>query len=310
MNTGNRRTTLSMWLGAVTAVLALTASGCSGNSGSDSSGSAGGSKTITMGVIPGWTDGLSTTYLLGNILESKGYTVKVRKLSDNDPMYAALANGDIDLHSSAWPERTQKSYMDKYGAKIEDLGKYYADAGLFLAAPTYSGIKSIADLPSHAQKLGGKIVGIEPGAGLTKTTKDGVFPAYRLGADFKLVLSSTTAMLTALKKATGAKQPIVVTLWRPFWANQAFPVQPLDDPKGAFGQPESLHSLARGGFSKDFPEIANMIKDFKLDDAQYGSLEDTVVNQFGEGKEAEAVQAWLQQNPGYAQALAKHLTAS
>lgn len=51
-----------------------------------------------------------------------------------------------------------------------------------------------------------------------------------------------------------------------------------------------------------------MIKNFKLDDAQYGSLEDTVVNTFGEGKEAEAVQAWLQQNPGYAPALEKYLT--
>jgi glycine betaine/proline transport system substrate-binding protein len=100
-----------------------------------------------------------------------------------------------------------------------------------------------------------------------------------------------------------------VTLWKPFWANQAFPVRPLDDPKGAFGQPESLHSLARGGFANDFPEIAKMIKDFKLDDAQYGSLEDTVVNTFGEGKEEEAVQAWLQQNPDYAPALEKYLTA-
>jgi glycine betaine/proline transport system substrate-binding protein len=302
-----------MWLGAATAVLALAASGCSGDSGSDSGGSGGGSssssKTITMGVIPGWTDGLSTTYLLENILKSKGYTVKITKLADNEPMYAALANGDIDMLSSGWPERTQKSYMDKYGAKIEDLGKYYADAGLFLAAPTYSDIKSIADLPSHAQELDGKIIGIEPGAGLTKATKDDVFPAYGLDADFELVLSSTTAMLTGLKNATGAKQPIVVTLWKPFWANQAFPVQPLEDPKQAFGQPESLHSLGRDGFAADFPEVANMIKNFKLDDAQYGGLEDTVVNKFGEGKEAEAVQAWLQQNPGYAPALEKYLTA-
>lgn len=309
MNTGKRRATLAIWLGAATAVLALTASGCSGGSGSDSSGSAGGSKTVTMGMIPGWTDGLSTTHLLKNILESKGYAVRITKLSDNDPMYAALANGDIDILSSAWSERTQKSYMDKYGAKIEDLGEYYADAGLFLAAPTYSGITSIADLPSHAPGLGGKIIGIEPGAGLTKATKDAVFPAYGLDADFELVLSSTTAMLTALRKATAAKQPIVATLWKPFWANQAFPVRPLEDPKGAFGQPESLHSLGRSGFSADFPEIANMIKNFNLDDAQYGSLEDTVVNTFGEGKEEEAVQVWLQQNPDYAPALAKYLTA-
>src|SRR5688500_15195623 len=108
MSTGKRRRTVSSWLSAAAAVLALTASGCSGSSDSDSKGSGGSGKTVTMGVIPGWTDGLSTTYLLENILESNGYTVKITKLSDNDPMYAALANGDIDILSSAWPERTQK----------------------------------------------------------------------------------------------------------------------------------------------------------------------------------------------------------
>jgi glycine betaine/proline transport system substrate-binding protein len=303
-----RHSSISRWFGTAVTVLALTAAGCSNSSdGSGSGGSGGAKKSITMGVIPGWTDETSTAYLLKNVLESKGYSVKITKLADNAPMYTALANGDIDVLSSAWPERTHKSYMDKYGDKIEDIGTYYANAGLFLAVPTYSDIKSIADLPSHAKELDGKIIGIEPGAGLTKATKDDVIPAYGLG-DFKLVLSSTTAMLTALKKDTAANKPIVVTLWKPFWANQAFPVRALEDPKGAFGKPEGLHSLARDGFSKDFPEVAEMIKNLKLSDEQYGSLEDTVVNKFGEGEEPQAVQAWLDKNPDVAPALAKYLT--
>lgn len=293
---------VSMRLGIAVSVLALAAAGCAGSSGSGGDG-----KTITMGVIPGWTDETSTAYLLKNVLEKHGYTVKITKLSDNAPMYTALAKGDIDLLSSAWPERTHKSYMDKYGDKIEDVGTYYDNAGLFLAVPTYSDIKSIADLPGHAKEFDGKVTGIEPGAGLTKATKDDVFPAYGLDSKFKLVTSSTTAMLTELKKATGEKDPIVVTLWKPFWANQAFPVRPLEDPKGAFGKPEGLHSLARDGFSKDFPDVADMIKNFKLSDAQYGSLEDAVVNKFGQGKEAQAVQAWLKENPDYAPSLEKYL---
>lgn len=291
-----------MRLGIAVSVLALAAAGCAG-----SSGSGGDDKTITMGVIPGWTDETSTAYLLKNVLEKNGYTVKITKLSDNAPMYTALANGDIDLLSSAWPERTHKSYMDKYGDKIEDVGTYYDNAGLFLAVPTDSDIKSIADLPSHAKEFDGKVTGIEPGAGLTKATQDDVFPAYGLDGKFKLVTSSTTAMLTELKKATTAKEPIVVTLWKPFWANQAFPVRPLEDPKGAFGKPEGLHSLARDGFSKDFPDVTDMIKNFKLTDAQYGSLEDAVVNKFGQGKEPQAVQAWLKENPDYAPSLEKYL---
>ena len=34
-----------------------------------------------------------------------------------------------------------------------------------------------------------------------------------------------------------------------------------------------------------------------MDDQQYGSLEDLVVNQYEEGDEANAITAWLEANP-------------
>ena len=71
----------------------------------------------------------------------------------------------------------------------------------------------------------------------------------------------------------------------------------LEDPKGSLGDPESLHWLARSDFSNDFPDVAEWLGDLKLDDEQYGSLEDTVVNQYDEGEEPDAVQEWLDNNP-------------
>ena len=64
-------------------------------------------------------------------------------------------------------------------------------------------IKSIADLPSHAKELGRKIVGIEPGAGLTKATRDEVFPAYRLAGSRRIVIKRTdlAAILTPIVPA-------------------------------------------------------------------------------------------------------------
>ncbi len=262
---------------------------------------------MSIGVVQGWTDQTGTAYLLQNILQDNGYTVDIKELADNAPNYAGLANGDIDMISSGWPERTQKSYMDQYGDKIEDLGIFYDNASLFLAVPDYVDVTSMDELPSHADEFGGVVTGIEPGAGLTRLTKDNAFPDYGLDQDYKLVLSSTTAMLTELKKATDAKEPIVVTLWKPFWANQSFPVRALEDPKKAYGDPESLHSLGRLDFAKDFPAVANMVKHFKLDDEQYGSLEDTIVNKFDAGQEAEAVAAWLKENPDYKPELEKYL---
>lgn len=285
MRTWSRRRVGSALVALVS--VAMVATGCGSGSASASD-----DKTITLGIIPSWSDSLSTAYLWKDVLDKKGYDVKIQEISDAAPLYAGLAKGDVDVYPSGWPEVTHKSYMDQYGDDIEDLGTYYEGAKLTFAVPKYTDVNSIADLQGKADQFDGKIIGIEPGAGLTKTTKESVMPAYGLDSDYTLVTSSTTAMLAQLKKATDSHQDIVVTLWKPFWANSSFPVKTLQDPKGALGQPEGLHELARKGFSDDFPKVAAMMGRLKLDDAQYGDLENLVVNKYGKGKEEQAVRAW------------------
>ncbi|MCE4026816.1 glycine betaine ABC transporter substrate-binding protein [Microbacterium sp. Au-Mic1] len=253
--------------------------------------------TITIGFLPSWTDGLSTAYLLQDQLGKMGYDVKMQTLSDAGPLYAGLSQGDVDIFPSAWPEVTQKAYMDKYQGSIDDLGTYYGNARLTIAVPTYSDIDSIDQLKGRASTFGGKIIGIEPGAGLTAQTQK-MMPEYGLDGEYQLVTSSTAAMLTELKSATDKKQDIAVTLWRPFWANSAYPVKDLKDPKGAMGKPEGLHFLGAKGFAEKHPDAAALIGKIKLDDAQYGSLEDMVVNQFGEGKEPQAIDEWVKEHGG------------
>ncbi|WP_068257360.1 glycine betaine ABC transporter substrate-binding protein [Janibacter corallicola] len=279
------------------AALAFGLAACGSSDDGGGSGGDGDKGTITLGYIPSWTDGLSTAYLLEDQLTKQGYEVEMQTLTEAAPLYTALAQGDVDMYPSAWPEVTHKSYMDKYGDDIEDVGAYYDNAKLTFAVPKYSKIQSISDLKSHAKELDGKIIGIEPGAGLTKQTKDSVIPKYGLGDDFELVTSSTAGMLSELKKATDNKEDIVVTLWRPFWANSKFPVRDLKDPKGALGKGEALHFLGTKDFSDEFPDAAKLIKGIKLDDEEYGSLEDMVVNEYGEGKEKEAIDAWIKKNP-------------
>ena len=280
----------------ITASLALA--GCSGdgaggtNSGGDGAEDKG---TITLGFLPSWTDGLSTAYLLQDQLEKIGYTVEMKTLTEAGPLYTGLAQGDVDMYPSAWPELTHAEYMDTYGDDIEDIGTYYENAKLTLAVPEYSELNSIEDLKGKGADFDGKIIGIEPGAGLTAQTEK-MIPAYGLEGEYELVTSSTAAMLTELKTATDAQEDLVVTLWRPFWANEAFGMKDLEDPMGAMGEAEGLHFLGHKGFAEEFPEAAELIEKIKLDDAQYGSLEDMVVNEYGEGKEAEAVDAWLEEH--------------
>lgn len=287
-------------IGAAALALGLGLSLAACSSG-DESGD--GDKTITLGIIPSWTDGLSTAYLWKNILEEDGYTVEITEINDAAPLYTGLAEGDIDIFPSAWPEVTHAAYMETYGDDLEDLGTYYDGAKLTMAVPEYSELRSIEDLVGKSADYDGKIVGIEAGAGLTKATQEQVIPEYGLDADgWTLQTSSTPAMLNALDEAVQAEEDIVVTLWRPFWANNTFPVRDLEDPKGALGESEGLHELATAGFSEEFPEVAEMIGKAKLDDEQYGSLEDQVVNEH-EGDPAAGVEAWLADNQDWVDSL-------
>ena len=271
-------------IAAVGVAASLTLAGCSGDGAGGTGGGSGGSDsgsadkgTITLGFLPSWTDGLSTAYLLQNQLEKIGYDVEMKTLTEAGPLYTGLAQGDVDIYPSAWPELT-----------------HYDNAKLTIAVPEYSELNSIADLAGKGAEFDGKIYGIEPGAGLTAQTQK-MMPEYGLDSEYELVTSSTAAMLTELKSATDADEEIVVTLWRPFWANDAFPLKDLEDPMGAMGDAEALHFLGTKGFAEEFPEAAELIEQIKLDDEQYGALEDLVVNEYGEGNEPEAIDAWLEE---------------
>lgn len=290
----NRITSIAA-IGAATAI-ALT--GCAtGNQTEGGSGEGSGDSlgTITLGFLPSWTDGLSTAYLLENQLEQLGYTVEMQELTEAGPLYTGLAQGDVDIYPSAWPELTHASYMEEYGDDIEDLGTYYEGASLNLSVPDYvSDVTTIDDLVGQADRFGNRIVGIEPGAGLTAQTES-MMPEAGLD-DYELVTSSTAAMLAELDTATAAQEDIVVTSWAPYWANEAYDLRALEDPNGLMGESEGLHFLGTAGFAEEFPEAAEYIAGIQLTDEQYAALEDMVVNEFGEGREAEAVDAWLEAN--------------
>ena len=274
---------------AGTMAVSLSACGSGPGEGDD--------KTISIGIIAPWSDTRVAAALMAYQAESLGYSVELEDLSDPPLLFAAVAQGDVDVYASAWSERNHKEFVDRYGDQLEDLGSYYDGAGNFLAVPAYSELQSIDDIPEHWDALGGQIIGIEPGAGLTKQMVEDVLPAYGIEED-RLVTSSTTAMLAELQSAMQAGEEVVVTLWSPYWAATEFDVRPLEDPEGAFGETEGMHYIATAGFAEEHPDIAEWVARFQLDEAQFGSLENLILNEYGEGEELEAVEEWLESYPG------------
>ncbi|MQA96667.1 MAG: glycine/betaine ABC transporter substrate-binding protein [Streptosporangiales bacterium] len=260
-------------------------------------------KEITIGWVSGWDDNLVTTFLWKKVLEDKGYTVKLQNV-EAAPLYQGMAKGDIDLYLNAWLPVTHADYWKRYKNDLEDLGSSYGNAKLTIAVPDYvKDVKSLDDLKGKGGEFNGEIVGIEPGAGLTRVTETAMIPQYGLKGEYKLTKSSTPAMLTELKKAIKAKKPVVVTLWRPHWAYKTFPVRDLTDPKGAMGAAEQVRMLGKEDFSKDYPGLAAWMKKFKMSDKQLSDLMDVVINDYGQGKEAQGVNAWMKENPDYVKQL-------
>ncbi|TLP75625.1 glycine betaine ABC transporter substrate-binding protein [Nesterenkonia sphaerica] len=261
----------------------------------DDAEAAGDGGTVTLGIIPSWTDGLSMAYLWQAILEDEGYEVEIEEINDAAPLYTGVANGDLHVYPSAWPEVTHADYMEQYGDDLEDLGAYYEGAVLTLAVPEYTEIDSLEELADNADMFGGRVVGIEPGSGHMGVTADSVFPEYGLDEEFTLADSSTAAMLTELDSAIAAEEDIVVTLWRPFWAYGEWDLKDLEDPAQALGEPETLNFIANSEFSSEFPEVAEWMGEFQLTDDEYAELEDLVVNEYEDDPEAGA-RAWWENN--------------
>lgn len=277
-------------LAALALALGWTAVGAFG-------GSAGSDKTIRIGVASGWDEGVVLSNAMKVALEEQGYDVKLQD-AEVGVIFTGLAEGDFDLLMDGWLPNTIKDYVDKYGDQIEDFGAWYDKAKLTIAVNKDAPIDSLDELAANADKFNNEIIGIDAGAGLTRVTKNDVIPQYGLeGMDFKI--SSTATMLGALKGAMQSGDDIVVTLWSPHWAYDEFDIKDLKDPKGALGGAEKCHSFGRGDFTKDNPEVAEMLKHLKVSDEQLYSLENYVLNE-KEGKNlVQDTRDWMEEHPDF-----------
>ncbi|ALV36787.1 ABC transporter permease/substrate binding protein [Streptomyces sp. CdTB01] len=259
-------------------------------------------KKVTLGYVP-WDDGVASTFLWKEILQERGFQVDARQF-DAGPLYTSVASGDVDLMTGAWLPTTHEQYWKKYGDRLDDLGAWYDKTSLELSVPSYmKGVDSLDDLRGKGARFGGKITGIESSAGETALLKSKVLKEYGLDKEYKVVDSSTPAMLAELKRAYSQKQPIVVTLWSPHWAYNDYKLTKLKDPKGAWGSGDGIHTVARKGFAGDNPVVAGWLKHFKLNEKQLTSLE-AEINKAGKGRQQDAVRAWLKKNPGVVDKLA------
>lgn len=275
----------------------LVLTGCS-SSGGDADGE---SKEISIAVFNGWDEGIAASELWKAILEEQGYEVTL-DYADPAAVYLGLTEDDYDVTLDTWLPITHATYMEEYGDKLTDLGAWNDEAALTFAVNEDAPIDSIEELADNADLFNNTIIGIEPGAGLTEATEESVIPTYGLeGMDF--VTSSTPAMLSELKSATDSGENVLVTLWRPHWAYDAFPIKDLEDPEGALGDAEGIHAVGSNNFKENFPEVFEWLTNFEMSSDLLYSLENVMFNEYDGDDYAPIVEQWISENQEYVDGL-------
>lgn len=270
----------------VVACIAVAISGCLSNKNKNTEPV----KTIAMGYVDGWAEGVAMTHIAKEILVQEGYDVDVKKAAV-DMIFASLANGDTDVFMDAWLPVTHKEKVAKFEGKIESLGVNFTNARIGLVVPAYVDINSIEELNTVKEKFDGHIIGIEKGAGITGKTELAL-KEYALEMD--QMNSSSIGMLAELQKAIKENRWIVVAGWAPHWKFARYDLKFLDDPKAVYGATERLETYARKGFKTDDAFATNFFVNFSLTDEQMASL----LNKMQEGKDKDAIaKAWVAENP-------------
>ena len=299
---------------AVTAAAGLVLAGCaaSDDGADDETPDAGGETTeetpdnggetaggeISLAVFNGWDESLVTSLLWQNILEEKGYDVT---LEHGDPavVFQGISDGDYDVVTDVWLPITHEEYLNTYGDDMEQLGTWFDAAALTIAVNADAPIDSIAEINDNADLFGNRIVGIEPGAGLTGATERTI-EAYDIDIDFQT--SSTPAMLSELDAAISNGENIIVTLWEPHWAYGAWDLKNLEDPEGTMGAAEDIITFARTGFTEDFPEVAGWLDNFVMEAELLYELENLIVD--ADSSEHEQITAdWVADNQEWVDSL-------
>ncbi len=280
------------------AALALTACGDNDGGGDDTAGE------ITIGVFNGWEEGIAASELWAYILEEEGYEVNL-EYADPAPVYSGLATNDYNVTLDAWLPITHEDYVDEYSDDITDLGVWNDESSLHLAVNEDAPIDSIDELADHADEFGNEIIGIDPGAGITQQVEDEAIPTYGL-EDMNFTTSGTPAMLQELESATEAGDNVVVTLWRPHWAYEAYPVRDLEDPEGAMGETEAIHAFANADWSEDEDnaDVVGWLEDFEMDSDTLYSLENEMFNENPDTDDYRPiVEDWVAENQDFVDSL-------
>lgn len=236
--------------------------GCGNADDEEATGNEESAGKVELGYVE-WATEISSTNVVKAVLQEKmGYEVGMTSVS-SAAMWQGLAQGDIDAMVAAWLPVTHGDHFEALGDKLIDLGPNLDETRIGLVVPTYVEIDSIEEMNEAADKFDGRIIGIDPGAGVMNKTEEAV-EAYGLD-NIEIVEGSGATMTAALADAINNEEWVAVTGWSPHWKFGRWDLKYLEDPKNVYGEGEKIHTCVRMGLEEDMAEVYAFLDKFHWD---------------------------------------------
>ncbi|MDT8358073.1 MAG: glycine betaine ABC transporter substrate-binding protein [Methanomicrobiaceae archaeon] len=245
---------------------------------------------ISIGLVS-WDCAIASSNVMKTVFEKAGYEVELVSV-DAGVLYQGLANGDVDFTTTGWLPHTHESYWETYGDRIDYVNENIKGAArIGLVVPAYVTIDSIEEMNGVVDQFDGRIIGIEPGAGIMSRTEQAI-EEYDL--NYELVASSSAGMAAELTSSINDDEWVVVTGWFPHWKFGRWDLKFLEDPKGVYGDAEDIVTLARQGLKTDDPKAYGILTRFEWTSEDIAS----VMTDIADGMpEEEAAKKWVENNP-------------
>ena len=294
---GTRRTGV-LALALVFLVPPLLAGCGSSNASSFGSGGGSGSHTVRLVQQP-WEDLVVENQITSDILTKLGYSPSTQEVSV--PLGAqALSTGKADAYLGNWWPSQQTVYGKLIGngsVKVSGTlltGTQYAP-GIPGAMANKLHITSLADLAAHGDLFHHEILGIEPGTPGNQYILDAIKKnAYGLGK-WKLVQSSTEAMLAEVGRRVARNEPVVFLAWRPHWMVVKWKVTFLADPQHVWPGAGQIRVLTRSGLQKDDPNLVRLLSQIHTDTATASAWIDAYDNK--KESATDIASSWMAAHP-------------
>jgi len=223
-----------------------------------------------------WSSEIASTHLVQAIIQEKMGKICHILPMEADEMWEAVARGTVDAMVSAWLPETQRKLYKQYKDKVDNLGPNLENARVGLVVPNitvgrqtmgtglrnkpYITTKSITELPQYARQFRGKIIGIDPAAGVMERSREAI-KVYGLN-QYRLISGSEVSMTAELSNAIRKQRWIVVTGWIPHWMFGRWNLKFLEDPKNVYGSKENISTIARKNLQKDMPMVYRFLDRF------------------------------------------------